>query len=43
MIKEREGLIKIAYDDIIYIEASKDYMKVFTPSKQYLVHLTIRF
>ncbi|MFL9485625.1 LytR/AlgR family response regulator transcription factor [Chitinophagaceae bacterium LWZ2-11] len=42
MIKEREGLIKIAYDDIIYIEASKDYMKVFTPSKQYLVHLTMK-
>jgi DNA-binding LytR/AlgR family response regulator len=42
LIKEKEGLMKIAYDDILYIEASRDYMKVFTTSGQHLVHQTMK-
>jgi two-component system, LytTR family, response regulator LytT len=42
VIKEKEGWLKIAYDDILYIEASKDYMKIFTNNRQYLTHLTMK-
>jgi two-component system response regulator LytT len=42
IIKEKEGLLKISHDDILYIEASKDYMKIFTNSRQYLTHLTMK-
>lgn len=42
LIKEKEGLIKIPYDDILYIEASKDYMKLFTRATHYLVHQTMK-
>ena len=42
LIKEKEGLIKIRYDDILYIEASKDYMKIFTRIAHYLVHQTMK-
>lgn len=42
LIKEKEGLMKIAYSDIYYIEASRDYMKIFTPSGHHLVHLTMK-
>ncbi|WP_315818046.1 LytTR family DNA-binding domain-containing protein [Paraflavitalea speifideaquila] len=42
LIKEKEGLMKIAYDDILYIEASRDYMKIFTMSGQHLLHLTMK-
>ncbi|MBS1564633.1 MAG: response regulator transcription factor [Bacteroidetes bacterium] len=42
LIKEKEGLIKIRYDDILYIEASKDYMKIFTAATHYLVHQTMK-
>jgi two-component system response regulator LytT len=42
LAKEKEGLMKIAYDDIYYIEASRDYMKIFTASGQHLVHFTMK-
>lgn len=42
IIKEKEGWLKIAYDDILYIEASKDYMKIFANNRQYLTHLTMK-
>jgi len=42
LIKEKEGLLKIRYDDILYIEASKDYMKIFTRATHYLVHQTMK-
>ena len=42
LIKEKEGLLKITHDDILYIEASKDYMKIFTGTRQYLTHLTMK-
>lgn len=42
IIKEKEGWLKIAYDDILYIEASKDYMKIFVNNRHYLTHLTMK-
>jgi DNA-binding LytR/AlgR family response regulator len=42
LIKEKEGLMKIAYNDIYYIEASRDYMKIFTANGHHLVHLTMK-
>ncbi|TXJ26624.1 MAG: response regulator transcription factor [Chitinophagaceae bacterium] len=42
VVKEKEGLLKIAFSDILYIEGSRDYMKIFTPQRQYLVHLTMK-
>jgi len=42
LIKEKEGLMKIAFADIIHIEASRDYMKVFTQTGHYLVHQTMK-
>lgn len=42
MIKEKGGLIKIPHDEIVYIEASKDYMKIVTQGQPYLVHITMK-
>lgn len=42
MIKEKEGLIRVKHDQILYIEASKDYMKIVTADKPYLVHITMK-
>lgn len=42
LVKEKEGLMKIAYDDIVFIEASRDYMKVITVSGQHLIHQTMK-
>lgn len=42
LIKEKEGWLKIAHEDIVYIAASKDYMKIFTQERQYLTHLTMK-
>jgi DNA-binding LytR/AlgR family response regulator len=42
VVKEKEGLLRIAYADILYIEGSRDYMKIVTPGRQYLVHLTMK-
>ena len=42
LIKEKGGLMKIAHQDLIYIEASGDYMKIVTQQGQHLVHLTMK-
>ena len=42
LIKEKEGLMKIAHSDILYIEASRDYMKIYTANGHHLVHLTMK-
>jgi len=42
VVKEKEGLLKIAFADIIYIEGSRDYMKIVTAGRNYLVHLTMK-
>jgi two-component system, LytTR family, response regulator LytT len=42
LVKEKEGLMKIAHADIYYVEASRDYMKIFTAQGHHLVHLTMK-
>lgn len=42
IVKEKEGLLRVPYEDILYIEGSRDYMKIFTTTRQYLVHLTMK-
>lgn len=42
LVKEKDGLMKVAYADIHYIEASRDYMKIFTTQGHHLVHLTMK-
>jgi DNA-binding LytR/AlgR family response regulator len=42
VVKEKEGLLKIPFAEILYIEGSRDYMKIFTTTRQYLVHLTMK-
>lgn len=42
VVKEKEGLLRIAYSDIQYIEGSRDYVKIFTGGRTYLVHLTMK-
>lgn len=42
IVKEREGQQKLPYRDILYIEASGDYMKVYTTTKYYLIHMTMK-
>lgn len=42
LVKEKEGLIRVRFDQILYIEASKDYMKIVTEEKTYLVHITMK-
>ena len=43
ILREREGQQKLPYRDIVYIEASGDYMKVYTNTERsYLVHMTMK-
>lgn len=42
VIKEKEGLIRIPFADILYVEGSRDYMKIVTTQRQYLAHLTMK-
>jgi len=42
VVKEKEGLLRIPFSDILYIEGSRDYMKIVTAGRRYLVHLTMK-
>lgn len=42
LIKEKEGFMRVPHDTILYIEASKDYMRVVTSAKVHLVHITMK-
>ena len=42
VVKEKEGLLRIPFSEIFYIEGSRDYMKIVTPERKYLVHLTMK-
>ena len=42
VVREKEGQQKLPYRDILYIEASGDYMKVYTTERYYLVHMTMK-
>eukprot|EP01133_Synstelium_polycarpum_P011706 gene11706-13665_t len=42
LIKDGQSLLKLKQQDIIYIEGCKDYVKVFTKDKFYLVYQTLK-
>jgi DNA-binding LytR/AlgR family response regulator len=42
VVKEKEGFLKIAFADILYIEGSRDYVRIVTGARRHLVHLTMR-
>jgi two-component system response regulator LytT len=42
LIKEKGGLLKIPYNKIIFIKASKDYVKIITDDQQYLGSFTMK-
>jgi len=41
-IKENSSLIKVALADIHYVEAMKDYVKIFTPERRLVAYLTLK-
>lgn len=41
-IKAEGKLIRLSYEDILYIESVGDYVKYFTASKNYLTHSTLK-
>lgn len=42
LVKEKGGLIKVPYNHIIFIKASKDYVKIVTNDQQYLASFTMK-
>ncbi|MBL0273465.1 MAG: response regulator transcription factor [Chitinophagaceae bacterium] len=41
-IKADNKLVKIRYEDILYVEALQNYVIIHTPSKKYMTYLTFR-
>ncbi|MFI5185782.1 MAG: LytR/AlgR family response regulator transcription factor [Chitinophagales bacterium] len=41
-VKDNGILKKISADDILYLEAMGDYVKIFTPQKFHIVHATLK-
>ena len=42
LLKEKGGLIKVAYNKIIYIKAAKDYVKIVTNEQQHIASFTMK-
>ncbi|QIX61786.1 response regulator transcription factor [Hymenobacter sp. BT18] len=42
LVKERQGLLKVPHSDIVYVEGCKDYVKITTAIKTYLLHQTMK-
>ncbi|WP_316803170.1 LytTR family DNA-binding domain-containing protein [Pedobacter nototheniae] len=42
LIKDKDGLLNLKQQDIIYIEGSKDYVKIFTSEKFFLIYRTLK-
>jgi len=41
-IKANGSLVKLFFDDVLYAQSMKDYIKIVTVNKQYLTHLTMQ-
>lgn len=41
-VKNNTQLIKLKAEDILYIEALKDYVNIVTPGKKYMIHSTMK-
>ncbi|MBG8554582.1 LytR/AlgR family response regulator transcription factor [Hymenobacter guriensis] len=42
LVKERQGLLKVPHGDVVYVEGCKDYVKITTATKTYLLHQTMK-
>ncbi len=42
-IKKDNLLQKVFFNEIIFMEARKDYLKIYTPSKEYITHMTMKY
>ncbi len=41
-VKKDNQLVKIRFSEILYIEASADYMLIYTESERFIVHITMK-
>ncbi|GAB2965193.1 LytTR family DNA-binding domain-containing protein [Hymenobacter coalescens] len=42
LIKDLRGLLKVPHREVVYVEGCKDYVKIVTPAKTYLLHQTMK-
>ena len=42
LVKEKDGIINLKQADILYIEGRKDYVKILTTGKTYLIYQTLK-
>ena len=42
LIKDKNGLVQLKQQDIIYIEGNKDYVRIFTTESSYMVYRTLK-
>jgi two-component system, LytTR family, response regulator LytT len=42
IIKDKGALVKIPFDEISYVEASADYMVIYTENKSFIHHITMK-
>ena len=40
--KSDNKLVKILFDEILYVEALQNYVTIHTPSKKYMTYLTFK-
>jgi DNA-binding LytR/AlgR family response regulator len=41
-VRHKEKMVKIIFDTILYVEADRNYCKVFTPTKEYLLTVPMK-
>lgn len=41
-VRHKEKMVKILLTDILYIEADRNYSRIFTPAKEYLLSITLK-
>ena len=41
-VRHKEKMVKIMLADILYIEADRNYSRIFTPTKEYLISVTLK-
>jgi DNA-binding LytR/AlgR family response regulator len=41
-VKHKEKMVKVFIDEILYIEADRNYSKIFTKNKEYLLAITLK-
>lgn len=41
-VRSKSSLVKLRASDIIYVEALKDYVSIFTPKAKYIIHSTMK-